>query len=341
MKYAFIIVAIMIYSLPALSQNGWRKMSEELLVKDAPFQQCHASSIVELTSGKLMAVWFGGTDEGHTDVRIWSATQNSNGWTKPIVLADGIINDTLRYPCWNPVLFRSAKGKLYLFYKVGPSPRAWWGMIKTSLDDGRTWSQAIRLPDGILGPIKNKPIQLNDGTMLAPSSVETNLKWNVHIEKSIDEGRTWKKIPVDTASRYHVIQPSILNYGNGRLQILCRSKQGVVVQSWSRDNGNTWSELSATTLPNPNSGTDAITLKSGEQLIVYNPGKPGKEWYNGRAELRVAVSKDGKKWTDVMTLEKGTEEEYSYPAVIQLKNGEVHITYTYDRKNIKHVVMVR
>jgi predicted neuraminidase len=311
-----------------------------LLFHDAPFQQCHASSIVELASGKLMAVWFGGTAEGRNDVCIWSVTQTDNGWTTPVVLAEGIVNDSLRYPCWNPVLFRSIKGRLFLFYKVGPNPREWWGMVKTSMDDGRSWSHAVRLPEGILGPIKNKPIQLQDGTILSPSSVETNSKWSVHIEKSVDEGKSWEKILLDTAG-FDVIQPSILQYGNGKLQILCRSKQGSVVESWSNDNGNTWSKLSATTLLNPNSGTDALTLNDGTQLIVYNPAKPGKEWYNGRAELRVAVSNNGINWEDVLTLEKGTGEEYSYPAVIQKMNGEVHITYTFDRKNIKHVVLVK
>ena len=329
----------MVCSLTAFTQSGWRKVKEQMVVKNPPFRQCHASSIVDLGNGSLMAVWFGGTGEGQRDVQIWSAVQRKSGWTAPIVVADGIINDSQQYPSWNPVLFKSRNGKLFLFYKVGPSPRAWWGMVKTSMDDGKSWTAPVRLPEGILGPIKNKPIQLSDGTILAPSSVETNFKWSVHIERSADEGKTWTKIAIDTVG-FDVIQPSILQYGNGKLQILCRSKEGAVVQSWSYDNGKTWSKLSATALPNPNSGTDAVTLMNGEQLIVYNPGKPGKEWYNGRAELRVAVSKDGKKWTDVMTLEKGSEEEYSYPAVIQKKNGEVHITYTYDRKNIKHLVMV-
>jgi alpha-L-fucosidase len=329
---------LIIIGFAAQGQNNWKKIREELIVNDPPFQQCHASTIVQLGSGEVMAAWFGGSSEGRKDVVIWSAIKNKNSWSDPVVVADGIVNDSLRYPCWNPVLFRSDNHKLFLFYKVGPSPREWWGMMKTSMDDGKTWTLPVRLPDGLLGPIKNKPIQLVDGSILAPSSMETIYKWSVHIEKSDDEGSSWKKILIDTAG-FDVIQPSILNYGKGKLQLLCRSKHGMVVQSWSSDNGNTWSKLSGTTLLNPNSGTDAITLINGEQLIVYNPSRPGKEWYNGRAELRVAVSADGKKWRDIMTLEKGVREEFSYPAVIQTKNGDVHVTYTYDRKNIKYVVI--
>ena len=340
MRCIIIIFLLLIGSTFAHAQHVWKQVQAELVMNDPPFGQCHASTIVQLGSGELMAAWFGGTGEGQEDVRIWSALRTNSGWTVPVVVADGIINDSLRYPCWNPVLFRSQNGQLVLFYKVGPNPREWWGMVKTSMDDGKTWSTPARLPAGILGPIKNKPVQLADGTILSPSSVETNSKWSVHIERSVDDGKTWTKIAIDTMG-FDVIQPGILQYGNGKLQILCRSKQGLLVQAWSYDNGKSWSRLSPTVMPNPNAGTDAVTLKSGEQLIVYNPAKPGKDWYNGRAELRIAVSKDGLKWMDIMTLEKGTEEEYSYPAVIQLPNGEVHITYTFDRKNIKHVVLIK
>ncbi|HTF28645.1 MAG TPA: exo-alpha-sialidase, partial [Flavitalea sp.] len=134
-------------------------------------------------------------------------------------------------------------------------------------------------------------------------------------------------------------QPSILSYGNNRLQILCRSRHDSLVEAYSGDNGLTWGKISKTVLPNPNSGTDAVTLKQGLQLLVYNPTKRGKQWSNGRGKLNVAVSKDGKVWSDVMVLENGENEEFSYPAVIQSSDGKVHITYTYDRKNVKHVVI--
>jgi alpha-L-fucosidase len=236
-------------------------------------------------------------------------------------------------------LFKAKEGKVFLFYKVGPSPREWWGMVRTSANNGKTWSTAKRLPEGILGPIKNKPVQLADGTILSPSSTETRESWKVHVEKSTDQGETWHIIPVDPKTEFNVIQPSILVYSGDKLQMLCRSKEDRIIQAYSNDNGNTWGALSKTNLPNPSSGIDAVTLKNGWQLLVYNPTTKGKEWFNGRAKLNVAVSKNGTEWTDVAVLENGTKEEYSYPAVIQTKDGKVHITYTYDRKNIKYVVI--
>lgn len=311
-----------------------------MLIMDVPpFTECHASTLVELKSGNLLAAWFGGSHEGARDVAIWTSAFRDGEWTRPVQVADGIVNDSLRYPTWNPVLFREKDGMLYLFYKVGPNPREWWGMVKSSSDNGKTWSGATRLPGGILGPVKNKPYQLNDGTILSPSSTETATRWRAHIERSTDGGKNWNVIPIDSASDFDVIQPSIIHFSDGRLQVLCRSQQGYVMHSSSNDDGKSWSKLSRTSLLNPNAGTDAVTLESGLQLIVYNPASPGKEWWNGRGKLHVAVSSDGKDWRDVFVLENGTNEEFSYPAVIQTADGRVHITYTYKRRNIKYVVL--
>jgi predicted neuraminidase len=336
---------VIIYGFQLISicyaQSSWIKLKEELVFSNPSFQQCHASTIVEVAPGKLLVACFGGSAEGKKDVDIWLSVGDDKGFSKPVAVANGIMSDTLRFPAWNPVLFKSHKGKLFLFYKVGPNPREWWGMVKTSDNNGQSWTGAHRLPDGILGPIKNKPLQLANGIIICPSSIElTEKRWVIHIEKSADEGETWELIPVDNESEFDVIQPSILSYDKGRrLQILCRSKQGSVMQSWSSDGGNSWGKLTKTELLNPNSGTDAVTLKDGTQLIVYNPDVPGKDWFNGRSKLRVASSKDGKTWKDIVVLENGSKEEYSYPAIIQTSDGLVHVTYTYDRKNIKHVIL--
>jgi len=319
-----------------VGQIKFHKLSDELIYNAPPFPQCHASTIVEVSPGKFLSAAFGGTHENNKDVCIWLSTNEKGQWSKPLMIADGIINDTLRYACWNPVLFKSREGKLFLFYKVGPSPGTWWGMFRTSMNDGKSWTQPERLPDGILGPIKNKPVQLANGTILSPSSTELNGNWKVHIEKTIDLGKTWQVIPVDPQTEFNVIQPSILIHPDNTLQMLCRSKSNSIVQVYSKNNGASWGTITKTNLPNPNSGIDAITLKNGWHLLVYNPTVEGK---NGRAKLNVAVSKNGSRWTDTVILENEEQGEYSYPAVIQAKDGKVHITYTYNRVNIKHVVL--
>ncbi|MEJ7589160.1 MAG: sialidase family protein [Ferruginibacter sp.] len=339
MKY-YLWLLFCLFFVPGLAQPGWQKISEELVLTDPPFDQCHASTLVEAGPGNLMVAFFGGSEEGNKDVAIWLASAMNNKWAAPTKIAEGVINDSLRFPCWNPVLFKNSEGKVFLFYKIGPSPATWWGMVSTSGDNGKTWRRPDQLPPGILGPIKNKPIQLTDGSIISPSSNEDKDQWKVFIERSGDQGKTWKTVAVDPNSTYKVIQPSILTYPNGRMQIICRSDQDKIVQAWSGDKGETWGLFSKLDLSNPNSGIDAVTLKSGQQLLVYNPGIRGKEWFNNRGKLHVAVSNNGLQWKDIIVLENSEKDEFSYPAVIQSVDGRVHITYTYKRTNIKHVVLV-
>lgn len=308
-------------------------VTSEFIYETAPFPACHASTIVEPAGGGLVAAWFGGTAEGNTNVCIWSSRLADGRWTAPVEVANGVQPDGTRHPCWNPVLFQPKNAPLMLFYKVGPSPRAWWGMFRTSEDGGRTWSEARRLPDGILGPIKNKPVQLADGDLLCPTSSEHD-GWRVHFERTADLGRTWTATPpVNDGKEIGAIQPSILFLPGGRLQAVGRTRQGKVFTTASDDGGRTWGRMTLTDLPNPNSGTDAVTLRDGRHLIVYNPVP------KGRTPLAVAISDDGRAWRDALVLEDEPKAEFSYPAVIQADDGRVHITYTWKRQRIRHVVL--
>ena len=316
-------------------------ISQEFVYDTASFANCHASTVAA-TPGGIVAAWFGGTEEKNPDVEIWLSRQVDGRWSVPVSVANGIQNDTLRYPCWNPVLFQYPDGPLWLFYKVGPDPVAWWGEYIVSNDNGITWSSPVRLPDSILGPIKNKPVLLSDGRWIAPSSTEhpTDGRWQVYLEISEDAGKTWTRTePLNDGIRFHIIQPSLLRYGGDSLQLLCRSMENRLVSIWSTDNGKSWQPADTISVHNPNSGTDAVTLQNGWQLLVYNPTEryEGK-WGGPRTPLKVAISRNGTDWRDVATLES-EPGEYSYPAVIQAPDGAVHITYTWDRKKIRHAVL--
>lgn len=355
MKIYTLLLALLLFNIscekkPKSSQNEIKTkhnaiVSEEFIytLDKALTPQCHASTI-EISNGIPVASWFGGTAEKNDDVGIWLARKIDGKWSVPKEVANGIQKEGKRYPCWNPVLFKPKNKPLILFYKVGPNPREWWGLYMTSKDDGLTWSEPIKLPKGILGPIKNQPVQLADGTILSPTSTEDDGHiWKIQLEISKNQGKTWTKTgDLNDGKEFGAIQPSILNYGNGKLQLLSRTMNGVIAKNWSDDYGKTWSKMEATTLPNPNSGIDAISLKDGRQLLVYNP--TGKNW-GDRVPLSIAISSDGKKWNRILDLEPLTEktdkegEEYSYPTVIQGSNGMIHIVYTWNRKTVKHVVL--
>lgn len=317
-------------------------VASEFIYASAPYPQAHASTIVELADGTLAAAWFGGTHEGARDVAIWFAQRGARGWDTPVAVARDAA-----HPTWNPVLFQAPGGPMHLYYKVGPNPREWWGMEITSRDGGRSWSAPRRLPAGVLGPIKNKPVVLPDGTWLSPSSredgtAETN-RWYLRMERSTDRGRTWTALPeIMSPTGIEAIQPSVLVHRGGPLQLVARTRQGTVAMSWSDDGGKSWWPLAATDLPNPNSGTDAVTPADGRQLIVYNPTghNPRTPGSGDRFPLAVALSDDGVHWRRAATLEsRPVPDGYAYPAVIQTRDGLVHVTYTHNRTRIRHVVL--
>lgn len=327
------------------SQPGFVK--SEFIYEKGAYPQIHATTIEEGKAG-FVAAWFGGTKEKDPDVGIWVSRLVDGKWTDSVEVANGVQykrpdGSVHRHPTWNPVLFQPKEGPLMLFFKAGPNPDAWWGMLMTSEDGGKTWSEPHRLPEGILGPIKNRPVQLDDGTIICPSSNETPehpSKWSVHFERTKDLGKTWDLVgPVNDGVAIQAIQPSILKLGGDKLLAIGRSRQDRIFEVASNDGGKTWSKMSLGTLPNNNSGTDALTLQDGRHLIVYNHigGTPGR-WGGKRTPLNVSISKDGRNWQAALILEN-EPGEYSYPSLIQSKDGMVHITYTWKRERVKHVVV--
>lgn len=299
--------------------------------KESP--SVHASTIAETPQG-LVAAWFGGTKEGANDVGIWISRKRTTTWSKPVRVSTGLV-DGKRYPCWNPVLYLTEPGELTLYYKVGPSPATWWGMKRTSKDNGATWSPATKLPKGTLGPIKNKPVRSGETVIVSGTSTESTdnpPKWRVQFERSTDQGKTWTTVPVPADTAIEAIQPTLLTWRSGWMQALVRTQSGKIFETWSANRGLDWSALAPTPLLNPNSGIDAVTLFDRRQLLVFNNSN------KDRVPLNVTVSSNGVAWSAPIALET-IVGEYSYPAVIQTADSLVHVTYTWKRTRIKHVVL--
>ena len=314
-----------------------------------PTLSCHASTICEAAPGRFVAAWFGGTAERNPDVEIWVSRHDGRRWSDPEMVITGAQADGHREPCWNPVLFKgSADGPVYLYAKVGPTPRDWWGVACESGDGGATWGAVRRLPEGVIGPIKNKPLVRRDGAVIAGCSTEHD-GWRVHFERSDDGGRTFvagKSVNVAPGTKgeprpdgvardslIDAIQPSLLELGGDKLLAVGRTRQGRIFEVVSEDGGRTWGTMRLGALPIPSSGTDAVTLADGRHVIVYNHTKSA-----ARTPLDVAISRDGTTWTPVVALET-MAGSFAYPAVIQSSDGLIHITYTWNREAIMHVVI--
>ena len=322
---------------------------------------CHAATIVEAAPGALLAAWFAGSYEGHPDVAIWLARYQNGVWGEPVVVAD-----ELEVSHYNPLLFRDRTGALWLFYKIGLSVPTWTGMYRQSHDGGHTWSAPAMLPAGLIGPAKNKPITLSNGDILCGTSHETWGSWACWVEASSDGGRNWTQhgpIVAPGSGRYEagsdavvsavwdeasgrlvlprhfagVIQPALWEYVPGHVKMLMRSTQrvGCVCAATSDDYGRTWSPSERVAIPNPNSGLDAVRLQDGRIVLACNPVQ------EGRTPLSVLVSYDnGTTWPRRLDLETGAGE-YSYPAIIQAADGQVHVAATHRRERIMHYVFER
>lgn len=319
------------------SLAGCAQAPGEYVADPSPTRSCHASTIVELKGASLLAAWFGGKDEGTPDVAIWSARREGGRWQKPTELA--------REPniaTYNPVLFHSGDGVLWLYYKFGPDPLEWSAARRFSRDEGRSWSPVEHLPAGIYGPIREKPLVRPDGVILSGTSVESYHSWASWIERSTDNGKTWTRHgPITTKpaatdgsdkGRHGIIQPVVVPMEGQHYRLFARATKdiGRICAADSFDGGLTWTFAHPTALPNPNSGIDAVRLRDGRLVMIYNDSSLL------RTPLNLAVSTDGETWRNFETLEDAPGE-YSYPALIQLSSGGLAMTYTWNRKKIRFV----
>lgn len=340
LKHLGIILVLMCFSCSSVSKKPKASNITSAFIIDKPItSSSHAATLVELKPNQLMAAWFGGKYEGAKDVGIYAAVYNGKAWSAPYNLIKPLITQGDTLPCWNPVLFKSKSQRLYLFYKVGKNPREWFGAMTVSKDNGTTWSAPKYLPQGMLGPIKNKPIEVTPGVILCGSSTESidNKEWRVHVEMYTEATDSWEKIAVENEKGFDIIQPTFLVHSANTIQMLSRSKHNKVISSWSADKGKQWNHTDSLNVVNSNSGIDAISLSKKSFLLVNNPLPQGKDWFNGRNVLDVEHSNDGVHWEKLLDLENQSEGEFSYPAIIQTLDGKIHVLYTYNRKYIKHV----
>ena len=307
-------------------------------------------------------------EEERLGKKITTDKGNGKAATKGAGKADysSSLADFRRKACWNPVLFQMPSGELWLFYKIGAFVNDWTGWIVKSKDGGRTWGEREPLEKGFIGPVKNKPEIIGD-RLICPSSTE-NGGWKFHFEIMDMKTGKWKYVgPIerelaiqtqaqnpdgtlnttDSTKKYKqepifCIQPSILRHKDGRLQAVGRTRNGYLASTFSSDNGDTWTPVTLLDVPQNQSGTDAVTLQDGRHVLIYNnfstiPGTPK----GPRTPCSLAISDDGIHWQHFLTLEDSPISQYSYPAIIQGKDGSLHCAYTWRRQRMayKRVVL--
>ncbi|HEU0122999.1 MAG TPA: sialidase family protein [Bryobacteraceae bacterium] len=184
---------------------------------------------------------------------------------------------------------------------------------------------------------RTHPIELPNGRIIVPLYSDGFSFGLMAI--SDDGGASWHAS--EPIVGYGNIQPSVVRRKNGDLVAYMRDNGPApkrVMQSVSKDNGETWSPAEDITLPNPGTSVEAIALKDGRWVIAYN------DLERGRNSLAISMSEDeGKTWKWTRNMEKGAGR-YHYPSLIQASDGTLHLTYSIftgeqgkEAKSIKHV----
>jgi predicted neuraminidase len=320
--------------------------TEQLINPDSPLAVSHVVSLCELPDGGLAAVWYAGSREGARDVAIFLSTQaqGQTNWAAPRAImtparAASELHRGIR-KVGNPLIFADAAGQLLLLY-VTILAGGWSGSslnLTTSADGGLSWSPSRRLT---LSPffniselVRNRPAQLADGSWMVPIYHECIGKFPELLWLR-NAGNDLLATKARIAGGRSGFQPALVPLAiNSALACLrdCGPRRRISVAR-TDDAGRTWSSPDALDLPNPDSGLSALRLTDGRLLLAFNDSAVSRE------NLRLALSADeGKSWRRVATFAEERGAEFSYPFLLQTRDGKVHLVYTWKRKAIKQVV---
>lgn len=315
------------------------KYAESFIFSPGQFASVHASTIVELQDGTLMACWFAGKREADKSVQIRCAKRTMQKWQNYSI---AVKNGEKTQGSWlnnkfvgNPVLFHDEHNTLWLFYEAveigGHSGAAI--DFKTSKDQGNSWSSSKRFAGGFgnFGHlVRNKPLRLSSGRIVIPAYREFTSKYSYsEIVRLKDEDiidRQYHRIP-ETGH----LQPSIIHFKTKLFAYMRSTQTKKVLYSVFDFSSQKWSLPQPTNLPNPNSALDSVVTTDGKVLIVYNSRT------DSRDRLSLAYSNDGVYFTRIYDFENQSEMKFSYPAIIKDRNERFHVTYTFNRTSIKHV----
>ncbi|MGB8338440.1 MAG: sialidase family protein [Burkholderiales bacterium] len=303
----------------------------------------HASSVLALPDGTRMVVWFAGSREGATDVKLMLAINENEHWSETQAIQSVAGNATAfghhTKKIGNPLLF-AADGKIHLLF-VTVALGGWGGSRiahSVSVDKGRTWSAPqlwVTSPFiNISTQLRNPPlpVKLDDGSMgwLLPVHHEFMRKFPEYL--LLDNGGNFlhkQRVPYGNG----LIQPALIAYPQGgagaQLQAYFRptaEQKKILTASYK----NNWdATLQTTSLPNPDAGIALVKLADQRLLMAYNPSS------ENRNRLALALSDNGSTWRTVTEIENAKDNEFSYPA-LAVRGDDIDLTYSYRRQFIKH-----
>eukprot|EP00049_Salpingoeca_infusionum_P015398 m.299333 g.299333 ORF g.299333 m.299333 type:complete len:371 (-) comp15869_c1_seq2:2318-3430(-) len=318
---------------------------------DIPY--CHMSMLAQLPNGTMFAAFQASSiSEGCNDQAIHFTRSDDFGksWAKPTIA----MGDKLAV--WGPVLHYDVDTEiLWLFHTAStpfnnrPDPncapfgRSYpGGEVRYSLsyDLGRTWSTPVVMltfqDRGQIGKMTANTLVVEDsGRWLLPYWSEQHSDLDIGPEcsgvlLSDDKGGSWAPFGCIGNNDTWLIENTLAQLPSGNITQLFRTRAGYIYQSWSMDNGTTWSTATKTSLLNPDSKVCLATDKATTTTILaYNPSK------DNRYPLILATTTNGVAWNTLVTLDSDPSSDYSYPTPIvgQNKDGQSVIYTSYSTSN--------
>ena len=303
------------------------------LLSDRVFN--HAASLLELPDGTLLTAWSSGSKEKSRDTAIIYSFKKPDikEWSTPQILVD-----TPNRADGNPVVFL-LDNEIYCFYSS-----LWgtgWSTARLFYTNSKlnganfSWTSPKRIfPFYRMGDLaRGKPVVLNDKEFVLPLYKEFSGYYSYACK--FRGGKIVYQSPLIRSNPGN-LQPAVIPILDGNLFMLMRpEKGGCFWQSFSNDKGQTWSDaIKREDLSNPGSGFDLLKLASGNIILVFNDDS------KTRTKLTVALSEDeGKSFPIRKVLEEEKNVEFSYPSVIQDLKGKIHIVYSVNKKEIRHIVL--
>lgn len=307
--------------------------------------QMHAPTIIEGNPGELLLTFYAGTkvlnpdNKEVTDCNIWISrlSQDENSWSAPVVIASSQeIKAGTPVPCLDPVLCKTSTGKIHLFYKVGTSTENWTGYVKSSHDNGATWSTPRCLaPYGATGPHRCKPVELEDGSLIFAA---TRGSWNFRAscsERTNVDLTQWQISELICRQNLNEViqQPAIFRTG-GNLRMLFRVRNlANIYTSVLSNKDQKWTEPSPTMLAGCDSSLDVVTLINGTTLLAYNDIEGSKRY---RLVLMKSKDEETEEWEQIKVIAESDNQDdvFCYPSMIQDSNGLVHLVYVKNYQEI-------
>ena len=297
----------------------------------------HASSATLRHDGKILAVWYTGSEEGAKDVSISSTVIDPETYTLSPSLAVATRlqteKDAWRYirKLGNPLVYQMDNGKIMLLY-VSVSFGGWAASnlnVRFSDNGGLSWSPAQRI---VTSPfinlstlVRGAPVAFSNGDIGIPVYHEFIGKFGELLIIDAD-GRVKNKHRMSWGRE--AIQPAVVPTSSNNALALLRDsgeQHKRIAMTSTTNSGQDWAPLSHLPLANPNSAVAAMLSHQGSILLVFNNDE------EERNNLSLAVSSDqGNSWKVIhefenQPLEPGKKIKFSYPYLIKGRNNDYHL----------------